>query len=46
MTLSPKAVGGFLQQFFLKTETKFDADFLLLKIRHVSCKKNRRITKT
>jgi hypothetical protein len=32
----PVAFGGFLQQFFLKTETKSDADSLL---RHISCKK-------
>jgi len=25
---------------FFKTETKFDADSLLLKIGHISCKKN------
>jgi hypothetical protein len=47
MALSPKvsvAFGEFLQQVF-KTETKFDVDSLLLKLRHNSCKKNRRITK-
>jgi len=27
--------------FFLKIETKFDADSLLLKIRHISCKKKK-----
>jgi len=31
---------------FLKIETKFDADSLLLKIGHISCKKILRITKT
>jgi hypothetical protein len=35
----PVTFGGFLQQFF-KIETKFDADSLLLKIGHISCKKN------
>jgi len=42
----PVAIGGFLQQFFLKIEIKLGADSLLLKIVHISCKKNRRITKT
>jgi len=36
----PVAFSGFLQQFFFKIETKFDADSLLLKIGHISCKKN------
>jgi hypothetical protein len=36
----PVAFGGFLQQFFFKIETKFDADSLLLKIGQISCKKN------
>ena len=35
----PVAFDGFLQQFFLMIETKFDADSLLLKIGHISCKK-------
>jgi hypothetical protein len=35
----PVAFGGFLQQF-LKIETKFGADSLLLKLRHISCKKS------
>ena len=41
MALSPKlpvAFCGFLQQFFFKSETKFDADSLLLTFRHVRCK--------
>jgi hypothetical protein len=38
LRLLPVAFGGFLQQFF-KTETKFDADTLLLQIGHISCKK-------
>ena len=40
--LSPRAsvtFGGFLKQFCFKFERKFDADSLLLKIRHISCKK-------
>ena len=36
----PVAFSGFLLQFFFKIETKFDADSLLLKIGHISCKKN------
>jgi hypothetical protein len=36
---------GFCSCFF-KTETKFNADFLLLKTSHTSCKKNCQITKT
>jgi hypothetical protein len=52
MALSPKASCSIrwvsAAVFFLKIETKFDADSLLLKIGHISCKKKkiRRITKT
>jgi len=35
----PVAFGVFLKQFFLKIETKFRAHSLLLKVRHISCKK-------
>jgi len=42
MALSPKAscsIQWASATVFLKTETKFDADSLLLKIRHISCQK-------
>ena len=47
--LSPKASCSFRwvsASGFFNTETKFDANSLLLKIGHISCKKIRRITKT
>jgi len=43
MALSPKAscsIRWVSASVFLKIETKFDADSLLLKIGHISCKKN------
>jgi hypothetical protein len=43
MELSPKAfcsIWCVSATVFFKIETKFDADFLLLKIRHISCKKS------
>ena len=43
MALSPKAscsIWWVSAAVFLKIETKFDANFLLLKIGHISCKKN------
>ena len=49
MALSPKAscsTGWVSAAVFFKIETKFDADYLLPKIGHISCKKIHRITKT
>jgi hypothetical protein len=49
MALSPKAscsIRWVSAVVFFKTETEFDAHSLLLKIGHISCKKNRRISKT
>ena len=50
MALSPKAscsIRRVSAAVFFKIETKFDAESLLLKIGHISCKKkNRQITKT
>jgi hypothetical protein len=43
MALSPKASCGIQwvsAAVFFKIETKFDADSLLLKISHISCKNN------
>ena len=48
MDLSPKAscsIQWVSDAVFLKNQTRFDAHSLLLKIRHISHKKNRRITK-
>jgi hypothetical protein len=49
MALSPKAscsIRWVSPAVFFKFQTKFDADSLLLKVHHISCKKNRWITKT
>jgi hypothetical protein len=49
MALSPKALCSIRwvsAAVFFKSETKFDADSLLLKICHISCKKNHQITET
>jgi hypothetical protein len=50
MALSAKAscsIWWVSAAFSLKIETKFDADYLLLKVGHISCKqKIRQITKT